>query len=83
MQLLSTSFVVVIVICKYDANIYCYMLYKSAFALHYIWMLYIAVCCPNGTYGMNCRECAGGRVQPCNGNGQCVVSMCISFTRMS
>jgi len=37
-------------------------------------MLFVAVCCPNGTYGMDCQECTGGRAQPCNGNGQCVVS---------
>jgi len=43
-------------------------------------MPFVAVCCPNGTYGMDCAECAGGRAQPCNGNGQCVVSISRSLT---
>ena len=34
---------------------------------------FFKVCCPSGTYGMNCRECAGGRARPCKGNGRCVV----------
>ena len=41
-----------------------------------VWnVLLLTVCCPNGTYGLDCEECAGGRAQPCNGNGHCVVSM--------
>jgi len=42
-------------------------------------MLFVTVCCPNGTYGMDCKECAGGRAHPCNGNGQCMVSMSSSY----
>ncbi|XP_075370545.1 protein disulfide isomerase CRELD1 isoform X2 [Mycteria americana] len=31
----------------------------------------LALCCPPGTYGPDCRPCAGGPQQPCSGNGRC------------
>ncbi|XP_064309756.1 protein disulfide isomerase CRELD1 isoform X2 [Phalacrocorax carbo] len=31
----------------------------------------LALCCPPGTYGPDCRPCAGGPRQPCSGNGRC------------
>ncbi|KAM6414030.1 protein disulfide isomerase CRELD1 [Rhynochetos jubatus] len=31
----------------------------------------LALCCPPGTYGPDCRPCAGGPRQPCGGNGRC------------
>ncbi|XP_068551083.1 protein disulfide isomerase CRELD1 isoform X1 [Anas acuta] len=31
----------------------------------------LALCCPPGTYGPDCLPCAGGRQQPCSGNGRC------------
>uniref|UniRef100_A0A493TKP6 Cysteine rich with EGF like domains 1 n=1 Tax=Anas platyrhynchos platyrhynchos TaxID=8840 RepID=A0A493TKP6_ANAPP len=31
----------------------------------------LALCCPPGTYGPECLPCAGGRQQPCSGNGRC------------
>ncbi|XP_006819471.2 cysteine-rich with EGF-like domain protein 2-B [Saccoglossus kowalevskii] len=31
----------------------------------------IKVCCPNNTYGSECKECPGGVERPCMGNGKC------------
>ncbi|XP_033373423.1 protein disulfide isomerase CRELD1 isoform X4 [Parus major] len=31
----------------------------------------LMLCCPPGTYGPDCRPCAGGPRQPCSGNGRC------------
>lgn len=31
----------------------------------------LKVCCPNGTYGSDCKECSGGKDTPCNGHGKC------------
>ncbi|XP_077985225.1 endoplasmin-like [Glandiceps talaboti] len=31
----------------------------------------IKVCCPNNTYGPECKECPGGIERPCMGNGKC------------
>ncbi|XP_053809988.1 protein disulfide isomerase CRELD1 isoform X1 [Vidua macroura] len=31
----------------------------------------LMLCCPPGTYGPDCRSCAGGPRQPCSGNGRC------------
>ncbi|XP_073229092.1 cysteine-rich with EGF-like domain protein 2 isoform X1 [Porites lutea] len=31
----------------------------------------LEVCCPEGTYGPDCRECSGGKDSPCNGHGKC------------
>ncbi|NXL39694.1 CREL1 protein, partial [Glaucidium brasilianum] len=31
----------------------------------------LALCCLPGTYGPDCRPCAGGPQQPCSGNGRC------------
>ncbi|EDO45427.1 predicted protein [Nematostella vectensis] len=31
----------------------------------------IKVCCPNGTYGAECKECPGGKSSPCNEHGDC------------
>jgi hypothetical protein len=38
----------------------------------YLCVSRMKVCCPNGTFGMDCRDCDGGRAKPCKGNGQCV-----------
>ena len=32
------------------------------------------VCCPENTYGPNCKSCPGGTKSPCSGNGKCDVS---------
>ncbi|XP_060084406.1 cysteine-rich with EGF-like domain protein 2 isoform X2 [Ylistrum balloti] len=29
------------------------------------------VCCPENTFGPNCKECPGGKKRPCTGNGNC------------
>lgn len=34
----------------------------------------VIVCCPENTYGPNCKSCPGGTKSPCNGNGKCDVS---------
>lgn len=31
----------------------------------------VKACCPNNTYGPNCKECTGGTEKPCKGNGVC------------
>ncbi|XP_059510606.1 cysteine-rich with EGF-like domain protein 2 isoform X3 [Stegostoma tigrinum] len=31
----------------------------------------IKVCCPAGTFGVDCVECPGGADRPCNGHGSC------------
>ncbi|CAH1782739.1 unnamed protein product [Owenia fusiformis] len=31
----------------------------------------VKVCCPENTYGKQCKECAGGVKQPCMSNGNC------------
>ncbi|XP_020907281.1 cysteine-rich with EGF-like domain protein 2 [Exaiptasia diaphana] len=31
----------------------------------------IKVCCNNGTYGPECKECPSGKDKPCNGKGDC------------
>lgn len=31
----------------------------------------VKVCCPENTYGPNCKSCPGGTKSPCNGNGKC------------
>ncbi|XP_056280858.1 cysteine-rich with EGF-like domain protein 2 [Pseudoliparis swirei] len=31
----------------------------------------IRTCCPNGTFGPDCKACVGGSEWPCHGNGQC------------
>lgn len=31
----------------------------------------VKVCCPFGTYGPSCKDCPGGRITPCKGNGKC------------
>lgn len=36
-------------------------------------MLSVIVCCPENTYGPNCKSCPGGTKSPCNGNGKCDV----------
>lgn len=32
----------------------------------------IKACCPNGTFGPECKECLGGSTRPCYGNGRCL-----------
>jgi len=29
------------------------------------------VCCPNGTFGKDCKVCPGGKENPCSGHGEC------------
>lgn len=31
----------------------------------------VKACCPNNTYGPDCKECTGGKDRPCLGNGKC------------
>ncbi|XP_069013033.1 cysteine-rich with EGF-like domain protein 2 isoform X1 [Embiotoca jacksoni] len=31
----------------------------------------LEVCCPKGTFGLDCNACAGGSERPCHGNGLC------------
>ncbi|XP_030633964.1 cysteine-rich with EGF-like domain protein 2 [Chanos chanos] len=31
----------------------------------------IKVCCPKGTFGLDCNACVGGSDRPCHGNGKC------------
>lgn len=31
----------------------------------------ITVCCPEGTFGKECKSCPGGSEKPCNGHGSC------------
>jgi len=31
----------------------------------------LKVCCPDGTFGPDCKECSGGKESPCNGRGKC------------
>ena len=40
----------------------------------------LAVCCPENTYGPDCKECVGGAERPCTGNGNCEVSNSSSMT---
>ncbi|KAJ7416016.1 hypothetical protein BTVI_36411 [Pitangus sulphuratus] len=38
---------------------------------HWLCVDRLMLCCPPGTYGPDCRPCAGGPRQPCSGNGRC------------
>jgi hypothetical protein len=34
----------------------------------------LEVCCPPNMFGPKCEECPGGKDNPCNGRGECLVS---------
>ncbi|KAK2187175.1 hypothetical protein NP493_173g04024 [Ridgeia piscesae] len=48
-----------------------YAVKEDADLLQFLCIDNIKVCCPNGTFGSDCSDCAGGRVRPCKDNGDC------------